>query len=202
MTLRHGVRREEKYDWPATAKETMRQGWADGLSASQIAALFPADSKGIRPSRNAVIGQVHRMGLPHRRAANGADGGQTLRVRARAARVGRNCNPSGLNGAKLRKARDRYKERKPDNERPPVHPIEPLNGIGVTLFDLTGTSCRFPLWGIRQSIGNFCGHSIEEGTRYCGFHARVCLNGIPPIRNPNPEKQDQNPQRDAAFGFL
>ena len=47
-------------NWTDERVETLKKLWADGLSASQIA----AELGGI--TRNAVIGKVHRLGLSGR----------------------------------------------------------------------------------------------------------------------------------------
>ena len=46
--------------WTDTRIERLKQLWADGRSASDIAALLGG------VTRNAVIGKVHRLGLPGR----------------------------------------------------------------------------------------------------------------------------------------
>src|SRR5436189_310715 len=51
--------------WTDERVELLKKLWADGLSASQIAAQLGG------VSRNAVIGKVHRLNLPGRAKAGG-----------------------------------------------------------------------------------------------------------------------------------
>lgn len=51
-----------KFDWNAGAIATLKQGWADGLSASEIATELGGDV-----SRCAVLGKVSRLHLEPRR---------------------------------------------------------------------------------------------------------------------------------------
>ena len=47
-------------DWGGAEIEVLRRGWGEGLSARKIATMLPYRSK------NAVIGQAHRLGLERR----------------------------------------------------------------------------------------------------------------------------------------
>jgi GcrA cell cycle regulator len=78
------------FGWNETNVEVLKKLWQDGLSASQISkALGPGG-----PSRNAVIGKVHRLGLSGRAAPSrpakfkqSSQGGATLRKKALQARA-------------------------------------------------------------------------------------------------------------------
>jgi len=64
--------------WTEERVELLKKLWADGLSASQIA----AELGGI--TRNAVIGKVHRLGLSGRAKSPSSSGprrGRTRRAR-------------------------------------------------------------------------------------------------------------------------
>uniref|UniRef100_UPI0028AB0CB5 GcrA family cell cycle regulator n=1 Tax=Shinella sp. TaxID=1870904 RepID=UPI0028AB0CB5 len=52
-------------NWTDERVERLKKLWAEGLSASQIAAQLGG------VSRNAVIGKVHRLNLPGRAKAGG-----------------------------------------------------------------------------------------------------------------------------------
>ena len=60
--------------WTDERVERLKKLWADGLSASQIA----AELGGV--SRNAVIGKVHRLNLPGRAKSGGSSSGRSKRV--------------------------------------------------------------------------------------------------------------------------
>ena len=60
--------------WTDERVERLKKLWADGLSASQIA----AELGGV--SRNAVIGKVHRLNLPGRAKSGGSSASRAKRV--------------------------------------------------------------------------------------------------------------------------
>jgi GcrA cell cycle regulator len=54
------------FAWTECRVAELRRLWAGGLSASQIAAALGCGSRNDGPSRNAVIGKIHRLGLSGR----------------------------------------------------------------------------------------------------------------------------------------
>lgn len=54
--------------WPPERIDALAELWAEGLSCSKIAEALN-DRFGCRLTRNAVIGKVHRSGMPRRSAA-------------------------------------------------------------------------------------------------------------------------------------
>ena len=62
--------------WSDERTATLQKLWAEGLSASQIAKQLGG------VSRNAVIGKVHRMGLPYRATSSRPAKRSTPRTRA------------------------------------------------------------------------------------------------------------------------
>jgi GcrA cell cycle regulator len=63
-------------NWTDERVERLKKLWADGLSASQIAAQLGG------VSRNAVIGKVHRLNLPGRAKSGGQASVRTKRTTA------------------------------------------------------------------------------------------------------------------------
>lgn len=111
-----------------------------GSSASQIAAELQAIS------RNAVIGKIHRLGLPTR---------------------GNNGNYKGNGrspGAPKYVAKFRPKPRLQPIMCTPAADIVPLN---LTLLDLMPGDCRHP-YG--DGPFTFCGHPKLAGSSYCPSH--------------------------------
>lgn len=53
----------DSFPWPHEAVAMLRRYWADNASASYIAGRISAEFKAV-VTRNAVIGKVHRLGLP------------------------------------------------------------------------------------------------------------------------------------------
>lgn len=133
--------------WTAERIERLTNLWAEGWSASQIAGRLG----GI--TRNAVIGKVHRLGLPSRRMR------QSSRSAAHA----------------LASRRRKPKERP---WRPVLTPrvlvlpqAEPVP-MGLALLDLTPCTCRWPYGDPKDNFGGFCGHTVAPGETYCPHHYR------------------------------
>jgi hypothetical protein len=47
------------------------------------------------------------------------------------------------------------------------------------IWQLTGSSCRYPLWHDSEPIHEkfYCGNKVVEGAVYCDCHAKVCFSG-------------------------
>ncbi len=141
--------------WTEDRVEILTKLWAEGLSASQIAAKLGG------VTRNAVIGKVHRLGLsgrakPKRKTAKPATRRKTTTARKRPA-VRRRPSP------------------RPAPPPPPV-PLEakPLpNGEYATIMTLTESLCKWPLGDPTSSDFRFCGRGTEKGEPYCKAHAQL-----------------------------
>jgi GcrA cell cycle regulator len=128
--------------------ESLKRLWAEGLSATVIAAKLKA------PSRNSVIGKLHRLGLL----------GDRTRQRQR------NIQHSKL--PRPRKSSPRLPgpiaraSRKSAVIPPAVTPALP--SLNHTIEQVTG--CRY----IAGDDRLFCGHERQEESSYCPGHHRVC----------------------------
>ena len=144
-----------QFAWTDDRVETLKTLWAEGHSCSQIARQF-----GCGLSRNAVIGKVHRLGLPGRSVAK-------LMVRdARMPRAARAIVPGHVAPAIVKPV--------------PLPPVEPaLTGAEPTLPDLTRTACRWPVGEADGWQQQFCGAPRDGGSSYCAFHARKAINPQP-----------------------
>jgi GcrA cell cycle regulator len=165
--MRYGLPREQMYAWPDEAKELLEKLWKLGFSAADVAAQLPTDSRGNRPTRNSVIGMVHRSGLSGRaktrpEGAEKADAGKTTRIRAaaaeRPAQAPRAVPPSV-----------------PSVPRIPKEAPRPLK---LSILDLTNESCRY-IYGETSFGGEhyYCGVPGADmiGRRpYCPFHENQC----------------------------
>jgi GcrA cell cycle regulator len=103
--------------WTEAKVETLKQLWAEGLSASQCA----AELGGL--TRNAIIGKVHRLGLQERKA----------RTQARTSPI-----PKRWNGKHVANAAAA--------EKPDCLPaaFAPIAGT-VSLLELENHHCRWPV---------------------------------------------------------
>lgn len=151
-------------NWTDERVEQLKKLWADGLSASQIA----AELGGI--TRNAVIGKVHRLGLsgrattsrmkshrPRTRAPSAAAAAKRV-VKSRFATIG---NPA---------LRALY--------QPDALPLPTVEELVIPLAErktiqtLVECSCRWPIGDPQMADFHFCGKNKVPGLPYCEFHAR------------------------------
>ncbi len=144
-------------NWTDERVELLKKLWADGLSASQIA----AELGGI--TRNAVIGKVHRLGLSGRakspasstpRPRKTRSGGHMLRVPRHSVR------------GNTALAYDYEADFEPDLIEIPLAQRK-------TLLELNDRTCHWPIGdpGIAEFF--FCGGETVNELPYCAYHARV-----------------------------
>jgi GcrA cell cycle regulator len=147
--------------WSDERTERLRELWAQipKLSCSTIGAALGG------LSRNAIIGKVSRLKLPHRpnpakshaprsRKRGGAAGGfvgQFAALRAQA-----NRRPALADCGAV-------------TELPPDR-----SDCAVSLLEAGPDQCRYPLWPAEERSGLFCGAAVlEPGCSWCERHARV-----------------------------
>jgi GcrA cell cycle regulator len=127
--------------WTEERERKLAELWAQDLSAAQIARLIGA-------TRNAVIGKVHRMGLPPRPRPAPKSRPRRVRVRRWRPAVQRMCVAT---------------------QAIVVSGFTPL----CTLMELSRESCRFPIGEPGAPGFGFCGRPRVHGP-YCAEHHRVC----------------------------
>jgi GcrA cell cycle regulator len=157
--------------WPSEDEKKLRALWNEGLTGGQISRRFCG-----RYSRNAIIGKVHRMGLPLR----GRDSDAKRRVK-------------------------RIKEIKAEKAKPkaavsPVTkaiasvvamplPVEETAPIGLkTLLELEDEDCRWFYGDPKVVKRGFCGCKTVPGTSWCAKHM-ISRPGSPGVYTmPSPER--------------
>jgi GcrA cell cycle regulator len=157
------TRRSTQATWTTDRVEHLKKLWADGLSASQIA----AELGGI--SRNSIIGKVHRLGLAGR-------------AKSRTASMPRRRKPRSQ-GAMMRVVRPTIRG---NTALTPMHAIEPARrpepevieniipiGQRCSTLELSEGKCRWPIGDPGTPDFFFCGGKTIEGLPYCGYHARI-----------------------------
>jgi GcrA cell cycle regulator len=147
--------------WTDERVELLKKLWADGLSASQIA----AELGGV--TRNAVIGKVHRLGLAGRAKAPSSAAPRPRKARAHPhmLRVGR----AAIRGnTALAHAYELEVEPEPEL----VDNVIPM-GQRRTLLELNEDTCRWPIGDPGQADFFFCGGQPVAGLPYCAYHSRV-----------------------------
>ena len=146
--------------WTEERVATLTKLWADGLSASQIA----AELGGV--TRNAVIGKVHRLGLSGRAKTSSSGPKRVKRARNSYATKPR-AGSRTQNG--MRKLPGM-------NSRVILDDIEAPVSKTMDLVDLTEKTCRWPEGDPETDDFNFCGNTTHEDTPYCEYHCRLAYH--------------------------
>lgn len=141
--------------WSDERVAELKRLWAEGNSASQIAAKMPG------LTRNAVLSKIHRMGCAERGAAPRRTAPKHYQ-RPSAPTVQRPPRPKP-GAAVFAAAPEPFVEHEeldiPLAER-------------KSLFDLTESSCRWPIGDPRHADFHFCNRTKVAGLPYCEHHAR------------------------------
>jgi GcrA cell cycle regulator len=147
--------------WTDERVETLKKLWADGLSASQIA----AELGGV--TRNAVIGKVHRLGFSGRAKSltSAAPGPRKPRAASHMLRVSRGSIRGNT-------ALAYAYEFDVDPEPEPIDNVIPL-GQRCSLLELTEDTCRWPIGDPGSADFFFCGGQSITSLPYCAYHSRV-----------------------------
>ncbi|MDF1608762.1 GcrA family cell cycle regulator [Hoeflea sp. YIM 152468] len=164
--------------WTDERVERLTKLWADGLSASQIAAQLGG------VSRNAVIGKVHRLNLPGRAKSGGQASVRTKRTTAApraptyanraATQATRTINrTSGGAGAALKQDLNVVAAEELDT-RPVDDVVVPISRR-LTLAELSERTCKWPIGDPLQEGFHFCGNDSGEASPYCGYHAKLAF---------------------------
>jgi GcrA cell cycle regulator len=147
--------------WTDERVETLKKLWAEGHSASQIA----AELGGI--TRNAVIGKVHRLGLSGRAKSPSSAAPRPRKPRA-ASHMLRVTRSSMRGNTALAHA---Y-ELDIDPEAEPIDNVIPL-GQRRSLLELTEDTCRWPIGDPGSADFYFCGGPAITSLPYCAYHSRI-----------------------------
>lgn len=165
--------------WTDERVERLKQLWANGLSASQIA----AEIGGI--SRNAVIGKVHRLGLSGR-AKTGQEPQQPVRARKDGEADGAASldGATALNGAEAAEPGDAIMLTtgqtgdEPSLPEPRREEVVVALSQRVTIMDLRESMCRWPIGDPTSPEFRFCGGRSITGLPYCPHHAQIAYQPV------------------------
>lgn len=145
--------------------------WADGLSASQIA----AELGGV--TRNAVIGKVHRLGLSGR-AKSSSSGASKPRRKPSAPRTGGYSRTTRSGGGPRTIGATALKM---DADLDVLLDAKPVEDVVVPisrkleLLQLTEATCKWPTGDPTLPGFSFCGHQTADDKPYCGYHSKVAF---------------------------
>jgi GcrA cell cycle regulator len=163
--------------WTDERVETLKKLWADGLSASQIA----AELGGI--TRNAVIGKVHRLGLSGRAKSPSSSAPRPRKARTHSHML-RVSRPAMRGNTALAHAYELEVEPEPEL----IDNIIPL-GQRRTLLELNELTCRWPIGDPGTTEFFFCGGLPATGLPYCAYHSRVAYQPANLRRDRRPPPQ-------------
>ena len=131
--------------WSEEAIALTTREWKAGFSAGQISIILRRDL-GIRKTRNAVIGKLHRLGVAGR-------GRPSPTPRPSACKARRNRTYHAPKCAPL----------KPEAPAP----VEPLN---TPLLEVSDLQCKAVVDQTEWGRAKCCGHPAEAGRSYCTHH--------------------------------
>ena len=159
--------------WTEERVELLKKLWADGLSASQIA----AELGGI--TRNAVIGKVHRLGLSGRAKSPSSSVPRQRKPRS----SGMMRVPRSAIRGNTALAYDYAVEPEPELIEIPIEQRK-------TLLQLNEATCHWPVGDPGSPDFFFCGGQSNEGSPYCNYHSRVAYQPASELRR---ERQNRPP---------
>jgi len=161
--------------WTDERVELLKKLWADGLSASQIA----AELGGI--TRNAVIGKVHRLGLSGRAKSPSSSTPRPRKPRTHSHML-RVPRPAMRGNTALAQAFEVEVENDPvayDN-------VVPMSQR-LTLLELNEATCHWPVGDPSSPEFFFCGGKALSGLPYCAHHSRVAYQPAADRRRHQPK---------------
>ncbi len=159
--------------WTDERVEKLKKLWAEGLSASQIAAQLGG------VSRNAVIGKVHRLSLPGRAKSGGSSAARSKKRATSAPRApnyasrttSRPAAPrtSGATALKQEMETEILEEVQVAINQNVVVPMSRR----LVLTELTEQTCKWPVGDPLHDDFHFCGNESPDSSPYCTYHARM-----------------------------
>lgn len=155
---------ERAFSWTEQAVDVLRRLWCEeGMTANHVANILSVQFSGSL-SRNSVIGKVNRLGLKQKEKAFKRKRLLVKKTRAIAK------SPKAI-AAALAPALNQLPAISDQIAIEPAIIIEPDNSTLIGLFDLTETTCRFPIGDPREEGFGYCGApSPFGGSPYCAFH--------------------------------
>lgn len=158
-------------NWTEERVERLKKLWAEGLSASQIA----ADLGGV--TRNAVIGKVHRLGLSGR-----AKPARTSAPRPRKQRPVRPMRSeptyASYGNAALKVEMMPVADVEPEVVPLVIETLEVPPEERKTILELTEYTCKWPVGDPSTEDFYFCGRKSSIGLPYCEHHSRVAYQPL------------------------
>lgn len=178
-------------NWTDERVERLTKLWAEGLSASQIAAQLGG------VSRNAVIGKVHRLCLPGRAKAGGSSSASRAPKRpAPTTARPQSFQPRVATRSAARPAGTTVSHDEIDaggEEERAVVPV-PSNVVvpisrRLALTELTDRTCKWPIGDPMTDEFHFCGCEASDNAPYCTYHSKLAYQPVNDRRRSSAQKQ-------------
>lgn len=147
--------------WTDERTELLKQLWNEGLSASQIAHKI----EGV--TRNAIIGKIHRLGMPARKVPFAASHAQN--------KTDSKANKSGTLLHNV-KADSRLSDRSKSPEPELIPLLTPEQRTSV--LHLTERTCKWPIGEPNSNDFYFCGVEAKTDLPYCETHAKIAYQPL------------------------
>jgi GcrA cell cycle regulator len=165
-------------NWTDERVERLKKLWAEGLSASQIAAQLGG------VSRNAVIGKVHRLSLPGRAKAGGTNTAARAQKRPTVAPRAQTFTSriatrtvTRQQGATMLKEEVDIDVMEEMEYRPASNVVVPISRrLGLT--ELTERTCKWPVGDPLKDDFHFCGCESPDASPYCTYHAKLAYQPV------------------------
>ncbi|MEM1410099.1 MAG: GcrA family cell cycle regulator [Pseudomonadota bacterium] len=149
--------------WTDERVEELKKLWAEGHSASQIAARMGG------VTRNAVIGKVHRLGLSGRAAPAKPKSVVTERKAHQEVPQPSDRVPS--------------EPASPKPLRSMLRDLPPITDIGLgkaTVSTIGAGQCKWPIGDPASDDFHFCGQPTTGGKPYCASHVQLAFQPSAP----------------------
>ena len=150
--------------WDDARIDQLKKLWAEGLSASQIA----AELGGV--TRNAVIGKVHRLGLSGRAKAKPVSAART-RVKTVVKQAVRTATVSVRGNLAVVEMVEIEQDVAP---KPRENVVIPMSKR-ISIMELREGVCRWPIGDPLHADFAYCGADCVVGKTYCEAHARIAF---------------------------
>ncbi len=159
------------FEWTPAHISTLIALWTEGVSTIEI-------GRRLDVTKNAVVGKVHRLGLPKRVSPIGS------KPRERKPATPRTSAPARKSAA-VKTAVALSQEPRPTPASEPVPDANP-----VSMEQLSGGMCSWPEGEPGKEDFHFCGAPILEGKPYCLSHCARAY--VRPTRDRDRQRNAQN----------